>query len=64
MSESTYGYTGTAETERRRVAFHTSRGSLGPLVFEGVVSGTGRLDVVVPFLVPTADQVSVGFAPD
>jgi hypothetical protein len=63
-SESTYGYTGTVESERRRVAFHTSRGSLGPLVFEGTVSSAGRLEVVVPFLVPTVDQVSVDFVPD
>jgi len=62
--ESSYGYTGTLETERRQVAFHTSRGSLGPLVFEGTVSSAGRLEVVVPFLVPIVDQVSVDFVPD
>ena len=63
-SEQSYGYTGTVETERRQVAFHTSRGSLGPLVFEGTVSGAGRLEVVVPFLVPAVDQVRADFVPD
>jgi hypothetical protein len=63
-NEQSYGYTGTVETERRQVAFHTSRGSLGPLVFEGTVSGAGRLEVVVPFLVPIVDQVSADFVPD
>ena len=63
-SESTYGYTGTVEIEGRRVTFHTSRGNLGPLDFEGTVSSAGRLDVVVPFLVPIVEQVSLEFAPD
>ena len=63
-SESTYGYTGTVETEGRRVTFHTSRGSLGPLDFEGTISSADRLDVVVPFLVPVVEQVSVEFTPD
>jgi hypothetical protein len=62
-SESTYGYMGTVEVDGRRVAFHTARGS-GPLVFEGQVSSTGRLEAVVPFLVPTVDQVSVEFVPE
>ena len=63
-SESSYGYTGTVETERRQVAFHTSRGSLGPLDFEGTISSDGRLDVVVPFLVPVVEQVGAEFTPD
>jgi hypothetical protein len=63
-SESTYGYFGTAEAEGRQVSFHTSRGSLGPLVFEGRVSSSGRLEVVVPFLVPAVDQVTAEYAPD
>jgi hypothetical protein len=63
-SESTYGYTGMVEIERRRVAFHTSRGSLGPLVFEGIVSSAGRLEVVIPFLVPIVEKVTVEFAVD
>jgi hypothetical protein len=62
-SESTYGYTGTAAVEGRRVTFHTARAS-GPLVFEGQGSSSGRLEVVVPFLVPTVDEVSVGFLPN
>jgi hypothetical protein len=61
--ESSYGYTGTVQTERRQVAFHTSRGS-GPLVFEGTVSSAGRLQVVVPFLVPAVDEVTAEYSPD
>ena len=62
-SESTFGYTGTAELGGRRVTFHTARGS-GPLVFEGQVASSGELEVVVPFLVPTADEVRVSYQPD
>jgi len=60
-SEETFGYTATVDG--REVAFHTARGS-GPLVFEGRASSAGRLEVVVPDLIPTADQVTVEFAPE
>jgi hypothetical protein len=62
-TESTYGYTGTAEVDHRLIRFHTARLS-GPLVFEGVLSVTGELETVVPLLVPVADEVSVEFAPN
>ena len=58
--ESTFGYTGSAEVDGRRVVFHTARGS-GPLEFEGQGSDAGTLGVTAPLLVPTADQVMVGF---
>jgi hypothetical protein len=59
-SEATYGYTGTAEVDGRRVVFHTATGS-GPLVFEGQATGATHLEVVVPGLVPTAEHVAVEF---
>ena len=58
--EATFGYTGSAEVNGRRVVFHTARGS-GPLEFEGQASDEGTLGVTVPLLVPVADQVTVGF---
>jgi hypothetical protein len=62
-SEATFGYTGTAAVDGRRVTFHTARGT-GPLVFEGQVASSGELEVIVPLLVPTADEVSVSYLPD
>ena len=61
-SEATYGYTGTVVVDGRRVTFQTARGS-GPLTFDGQVAPSGELNVVVPLLVPTADEVSVSYRP-
>jgi hypothetical protein len=62
-NEATYGYTGTAAVDGRRVTFQTARGT-GPLVFEGQVASSGELEVIVPLLVPTADEVRVSYLPD
>jgi hypothetical protein len=62
-SEATYGYTGTAAVDGRRVTFQTARGT-GPLVFEGQLATSGALEVVVPLLVPTADAVTVSYVPE
>ena len=61
-SEATYGYTGTVIVDGRRVTSQTARGS-GPLTFDGQVAPSGELNVVVPLLVPTADEVSVSYRP-
>lgn len=62
-NQATYGYTGSAIVEGRRVMFHTATG-LGPVVFEGEVSGTGQLRVTVPGLVPTVNEVATAFVPE
>jgi hypothetical protein len=62
-SEATFGYTGTAAVDGRQVSFQTARGT-GPLVFEGQVASSGELEVVVPLLVPTADEVRVRYRPN
>jgi hypothetical protein len=62
-SEVTYGYTGTARVDGRRVTFHSANGS-GPIVFEGQGTNASRLEVVVPGLVPLVDEVRVEFAPE
>jgi hypothetical protein len=62
-SQVTYGYTGTTRVDGRHVTFHSANGS-GPVVFEGQGTSAGRLEVVVPGLVPLVDQVIVEFAPD
>jgi hypothetical protein len=62
-SESTYGYTGTATVDGRRVTFETARGT-GPLTFEGQVASSGELEVTVPLLVPTTEEVRVSYSPD
>ncbi len=61
-NRATYGYTGTADLTGRRVVFHTANGS-GPITLEGVVTASGYLQVSVPGLVPTVDEVAVEFAP-
>jgi hypothetical protein len=62
-NEATYGYTGTAQVDGRRVTFHTANGG-GPVVFDGLVASASRLEVVVPGLLPLVDQVTVEFAPE
>ncbi len=60
---STYGYVGTADVDGRRVVFNTATG-LGPVVFEGQATGAGRLETVVPGLLPLIDEVAVEFVPE
>ena len=62
-NEATYGYTGTVQIDGRRVTFHTANGG-GPISFDGQGTSASWLEVVVPGLVPLADQVTVEFAPD
>ncbi len=61
--QATYGYTGTADVSGRRVAFHTATG-LGSVEFEGLLATIGHLQVPVPNLVPTVNEVLVEFAPN
>jgi len=62
-SHETYGYTGTADVDGRRVVFHTATG-LGSVEFEGLLATNGHLQVPVPNLVPTVNEVMVEFAPN
>jgi hypothetical protein len=62
-NRATYGYTGTADVDGRRVMFHTATGS-GSVEFEGVLATNGHLQIPVPNLVPTVNEVTVDFAPN
>jgi hypothetical protein len=62
-SEQSFGYTGTATVQNRRVTFHSANG-FGEVVFQGQGTGSGRLNVVVPDLVPFVNDVSVEFTPE
>ena len=61
--ESSYGYTGTIAVQGRRVVFTTARGG-APYTFEGQATGTGRIAVSVPLLVPAAEAVTVELVPE
>jgi hypothetical protein len=61
--EASYGYTGTIAAEGRRVVFTTARGG-APYTFEGQATGSGRIGVSVPLLVPAAEAVTVELAPE
>jgi hypothetical protein len=62
-NESSYGYTGTIAVEGRRVVFTTARGG-APYTFEGQVTGSSRIAVSVPLLVPVAEAVTVELVPE